>query len=225
MNSFLSNHRHRMAPSKVQKIAIIDSRRVRVVFPCLPRGCMVFHGAILEVNCHIATIGSSCGCGNVVHLLTQPLEGGVREGAVGASDRHLGGDDVVGGARVNVRHRHHPRVQRVQPSRHDGLQSLHHRGGCHDGVRGLVGGGGVTAAADHRHVKRPRCRQHRAFIGREVAQLEAVASEAGGDVQGEDGACLPQRTLLAHAPTPGTALLRRLENQAHRALQARLALL
>lgn len=63
------------------------------------------------------------------------------------------------------------------------------------------------------------------FVGREVAQLETVASEAGGDVQREDRARLPQRALLAHAPTPSTALLRWLENQAHRALQARLALL
>mmetsp|Transcript_26339 Transcript_26339/g.57179 ORF Transcript_26339/g.57179 Transcript_26339/m.57179 type:complete len:342 (-) Transcript_26339:363-1388(-) len=209
-------------PHELRQRRLVDGGRVRVILPLLSVGGEPNVVAVLELDLNRTSV---CRDGRLryrPHLLLDPREGRVRECAVSSSKRHLVGDDVVGVAGVHVGDANHPRVRRVQLARHNWLQRLHQCRGCHDGVRRLVRGGGVPAAAVHDRVEAARCGHQRRGVGADVAEREVVVPEAGGGVDAEDGARVPEGPLLEHAAPACAALLRRLEQQPHRALQRRL---
>lgn len=56
-------------------------------------------------------------------------------------------------------------------------------------------------------------------VGRDVPQGQSFSPKSGGDMDSENGLCLPEGPLLAHAPPPRPPFLRGLEQQPHRARQ------
>lgn len=113
-------------------------------------------------------------------------------------------------------HRHHRRVERMDVARHDGLQRHDDGSAADDGVQRLLRLGAVAADTVDRDARLVDRRHDRPFAQRELAegQVRLVVEREDG-VAGE----FLEQPLLHHDLRPAEILLRRLEDQVHRAVE------
>src|SRR5690606_29064415 len=119
------------------------------------------------------------------------------------------GDDVVGVAGVELRHRYNRRFDRVDGAGNDGLQRLDDRGTHDQRIDRAVRLGGVAAASGDVDGELIGCGHQRAG-----ADGEGAGGDAGHVVHAEhllDAPALHQ-AVLDHRLAAGAAFFRRLEN-------------
>ena len=149
-------------------------------------------------------------------LLVQPGPGGLGQRAQGAFEERGLGDDVVGGARGDVRDGQHRGLVGVDAPGECHLQRSDHRRRGGNGVERVVRGRRVAPAPGDGHA-------HDVGRGhdRTVAGLQLTGRHGRGDVQRKGdvgapgGARLVQQPLLDHVARPVEALLAGLEHEQH----------
>ena len=137
---------------------------------------------VIEARAHSGRLGRPAH--DPLDLLGQRLPGLFREAADGALQRDRGGNDIEGRSAVDAADRHDGGVERRDLARDDRLQGVDDPGGRDDRIRGLVGRGAVSSAAQDLDGELVHRRQERAAVHADLSDGELVPeveAEGGGD--------------------------------------------